>query len=111
MGLSLHLGLAMVRPPGLHVDKALTCHLLGRPIPPPPLILPSKHVATTQDSAVFNFFPGGAPARGLDSLSYRYRELAPFIKLAGPTSFAPAIYQAGDDSVLKAHPSRLSLAI
>ena len=62
---------------------------------------PSAHcsllitAATTQDSAVFTFFPGGAPARGLDALAYRYRELAPYVKLAGPTSFAPAIYQVG----------------
>ena len=48
----------------------------------------------TQDSSVFNFFPGGAPARGLDALAYRYRELVPHVRLAGPTSFAPAIYQA-----------------
>ena len=43
---------------------------------------------------MFNFFPNDAPARGLEELVGRYRELTPYIKLSGPTSFAPAIYQA-----------------
>eukprot|EP00955_Chlamydomonas_euryale_P083116 363801-Chlamydomonas_euryale.AAC.14 len=46
-----------------------------------------------QDNAVFNFFPGGVPAPSLDALVARYRELTPYVKLAGPTSFAPAIYE------------------
>ncbi|GAX73849.1 hypothetical protein CEUSTIGMA_g1299.t1 [Chlamydomonas eustigma] len=50
--------------------------------------------ATTGDAGVFHFFRGGIPAQGLEALAYRYRELAPHVKLAGPTSFAPAIYQA-----------------
>ncbi len=54
------------------------------------LLLPT---ATTGDAGVFNFFHGGQPAVGFDALSARYRELVPSIKLAGPTSFAPAIYQ------------------
>ena len=50
--------------------------------------------ATTQDSSVFSFFPGGHPAHGVEALQSRYRELTPHVKLAGPTSFAPAIYEA-----------------
>ena len=46
----------------------------------------------TQDTAVFNFFPMGAPAKGLSDLACRYWEITPSIRLSGPTSFAPPIH-------------------
>lgn len=48
----------------------------------------------TQDHSVFSFLPGNEPARGIEALQHRYRELTPQTKLSGPTSFAPAIYEA-----------------
>lgn len=50
--------------------------------------------ARTQDSKVFSFLPGDAPCVGLDTVCSTYRQLVPTVKLAGPTSFAPAILQA-----------------
>lgn len=49
---------------------------------------------TTSDKSVFSFMPGDQPCQGLDSVVWRYRELCPYVRLAGPTSFAPAINQA-----------------
>jgi hypothetical protein len=49
---------------------------------------------TTHDRNVFSFLPGDQPCNGLEHVLWRYRELSPYIKLAGPTSFAPAIQQA-----------------
>jgi E3 ubiquitin-protein ligase RGLG len=48
----------------------------------------------TRDERVFSFFDGGAPAAGGADLVRRYRQLAPAVALAGPTSFAPAIRAA-----------------
>eukprot|EP00955_Chlamydomonas_euryale_P063256 358609-Chlamydomonas_euryale.AAC.1 len=45
----------------------------------------------SQEHSVFNFFPAGLPAEGLDELVAQFRALTPRVKLAGPTSFAPAI--------------------
>ena len=50
--------------------------------------------STTGDAAVFSFFPDNAPARGGAALLSRYRQLAPTVALAGPTSFGPAIRAA-----------------
>lgn len=50
--------------------------------------------ATTGDCRVFSFFPNDQPAQGLQSVLERYRQLAPYVQLAGPTSFAPLIRQA-----------------
>ncbi|MEW5305626.1 MAG: hypothetical protein WDW36_008156 [Sanguina aurantia] len=50
--------------------------------------------AVTGDVAVFSFMPNNQPCQSLDTLVHRYRELAPHVRLAGPTSFAPAIYEA-----------------
>ena len=58
------------------------------PLPP----FPPPASVKTGDTAVFNFFPRGAPAKGLEGLVRRYTELAPLVKLSGPTSFAPAIH-------------------
>eukprot|EP00877_Chromochloris_zofingiensis_P001497 jgi/Chrzof1/11348/Cz05g33090.t1 len=49
---------------------------------------------TTQDKSVFSFMPNDDPCQGLDAVLWRYRDLAPRVKLAGPTSFAPAIHRA-----------------
>ena len=50
--------------------------------------------STTGDEKVFSFYTGDAPAQGLEACLARYRQIAPFVKLAGPTSFAPLIRQA-----------------
>ena len=50
--------------------------------------------STTGDAAVFSFFDDDAPARGGAALLSRYRQLAPTVALAGPTSFGPAIRAA-----------------
>lgn len=50
--------------------------------------------ASTTDRGVFSFMPNDAPCQGLEAALWRYREIAPAVRLAGPTSFAPAIYQA-----------------
>ncbi|EFJ43779.1 hypothetical protein VOLCADRAFT_119008, partial [Volvox carteri f. nagariensis] len=50
--------------------------------------------ATSGDKAVFSFLPGDKPCQGLDQVLWRYREICPYIRMAGPTSFAPAIRQA-----------------
>ncbi|GMH34194.1 hypothetical protein BSKO_02028 [Bryopsis sp. KO-2023] len=49
---------------------------------------------TTGDRTVFSFFPQDRPANGLQGAVLRYRQIAPYIQLAGPTSFAPLIRQA-----------------
>ncbi|KAJ9509273.1 hypothetical protein QJQ45_001725 [Haematococcus lacustris] len=48
----------------------------------------------SKDSRVFSFHEGDQPCHGLDSVLWRYKEVTPYVKLSGPTSFAPAIYQA-----------------
>lgn len=48
----------------------------------------------TKDNAVFSFLPNDAPIKGLETVVWRYRELVPNVKLAGPTSFAAAINHA-----------------
>lgn len=50
--------------------------------------------ASTGDHQVFSLFPNNQPARGITSALSRYREIAPQVQLAGPTSFAPLIRQA-----------------
>ncbi|WIA09752.1 hypothetical protein OEZ85_009131 [Tetradesmus obliquus] len=50
--------------------------------------------ASCQDTQVFSFNPLNEPCQGLDRVLRRYRQLVPSVKLAGPTSFAPAIRQA-----------------
>ncbi|GIL76913.1 hypothetical protein Vretimale_8622 [Volvox reticuliferus] len=49
---------------------------------------------TTGDRSVFSFLPGDKPCEGLEQVLWRYRELCPYVRMAGPTSFAPAIRQA-----------------
>eukprot|EP00879_Flechtneria_rotunda_P013712 GHRR01014324.1.p1 GENE.GHRR01014324.1~~GHRR01014324.1.p1 ORF type:complete len:474 (+),score=152.92 GHRR01014324.1:89-1510(+) len=50
--------------------------------------------AACQDACVFSFNPGDAPCHGLESVVGRYRQLISAVRLAGPTSFAPAIWRA-----------------
>nr|GMC96552.1 E3 ubiquitin-protein ligase RGLG3 [Ipomoea batatas]GMD02454.1 E3 ubiquitin-protein ligase RGLG3 [Ipomoea batatas] len=57
--------------------------------------------ATTHDQHVFNFFPDHRPCNGFEEALARYREIVPYIKLAGPTSFAPIINAAID--IVEAH--------
>lgn len=50
--------------------------------------------AETNDHSLFSFLPNDTKLNGLDAVLARYRQLAPVVKLAGPTSFAPAIRRA-----------------
>ncbi|XP_074571908.1 E3 ubiquitin-protein ligase RGLG5-like [Curcuma longa] len=50
--------------------------------------------ATTHDHDVFSFYPGNRPCHGFEEALDRYREIAPFVRLSGPTSFAPIIEMA-----------------
>ncbi|CAH9070325.1 unnamed protein product [Cuscuta europaea] len=52
--------------------------------------------ATTHDQHVFSFFPDHRPCHGFEEALARYREIVPYLKLAGPTSFAPIINVATD---------------
>eukprot|EP00897_Mesotaenium_endlicherianum_P008550 jgi/Mesen1/7723/ME000407S06940 len=48
---------------------------------------------TTHDTLAFSFFPDHRPCHGFEECLTRYRQIAPCVKLAGPTSFAPVIEQ------------------
>ncbi|KAJ0760132.1 putative von Willebrand factor, type A, copine, von Willebrand factor A-like domain superfamily [Helianthus annuus] len=50
--------------------------------------------ASTHDQEVFSFYPGDRFCDGFEDVLKRYRELAPQLRLAGPTSFAPIIEMA-----------------
>ncbi|GAA0139063.1 calcium-binding protein [Lithospermum erythrorhizon] len=50
--------------------------------------------ASTHDTDVFSFFPGGTYCNGFAEVLRRYRELVPHLYLSGPTSFAPMIEMA-----------------
>lgn len=47
--------------------------------------------ATTHDKHVFSFYPDHRPCDGFEEALARYKEILPFIKLSGPTSFAPIV--------------------
>ncbi|KAF5457867.1 hypothetical protein F2P56_021944 [Juglans regia] len=47
--------------------------------------------ATTHDKHVFSFYPDQRQCHGFEEALARYREIVPYLKLAGPTSFAPII--------------------
>jgi hypothetical protein len=49
---------------------------------------------STRNTNVFSFYPGDHLAHGLPEVLRRYKEVAPNVKLSGPTSFAAIIYQA-----------------
>uniref|UniRef100_A0A2N9H2P1 VWFA domain-containing protein n=1 Tax=Fagus sylvatica TaxID=28930 RepID=A0A2N9H2P1_FAGSY len=47
--------------------------------------------ATTHDHSVFSFYPDPRVCHGFEEALARYREIVPYLKLSGPTSFAPII--------------------
>lgn len=47
--------------------------------------------ATTNDKYVFSFYPDHRPCNGFEEVLARYKEIVPYIKLSGPTSFSPVI--------------------
>ncbi|XP_043696348.1 E3 ubiquitin-protein ligase RGLG3 [Telopea speciosissima] len=47
--------------------------------------------ASTHDKNVFSFFPDHQPCHGFEEALARYRQIVPYLKLSGPTSFAPII--------------------
>ncbi|KAK9673167.1 hypothetical protein RND81_12G150600 [Saponaria officinalis] len=51
---------------------------------------------TTRDKYVFSFYPDHRPCNGFEEVLARYKEIIPYIKLSGPTSFAPVIDAAID---------------
>ncbi|KAH7566096.1 hypothetical protein ACOSP7_022356 [Xanthoceras sorbifolium] len=52
--------------------------------------------ATTHDQYVFSFYPDQRYCNGFEEALARYREIVPYLKLSGPTSFAPIIDAAID---------------
>lgn len=50
--------------------------------------------ASTHDQDVFSFYPEDRFCEGFEEVLSRYREIAPQLRLAGPTSFAPVIEMA-----------------
>lgn len=48
----------------------------------------------TGDKSCLPLFADGAGCRGFDQVLQRYNEVTPTVKLYGPTSFAPLIYEA-----------------
>ncbi|XP_076896530.1 E3 ubiquitin-protein ligase RGLG2-like [Bidens hawaiensis] len=50
--------------------------------------------ASTHDQDVFSFYPEDRFCNGFEDVLSRYREIAPQLKLSGPTSFGPVIEQA-----------------
>lgn len=50
--------------------------------------------ASTHDQDVFSFYPDERPCHGFEEVLSQYREIVPHLRLAGPTSFAPAIEKA-----------------
>ncbi|XP_073296464.1 E3 ubiquitin-protein ligase RGLG3-like isoform X2 [Primulina huaijiensis] len=52
--------------------------------------------ATTHDRYVFSFYPDQRPCNGFEEVLARYKEILPYLKLSGPTSFAPVIDAAID---------------
>eukprot|EP00250_Pteridium_aquilinum_P019307 c24388_g1_i3 orf=64-996(+) len=51
---------------------------------------------STRDQAVFSFNPNGLPCNGFEAVLSRYKEITPYVRLSGPTSFAPIIRVAID---------------
>ncbi|KAG0621458.1 hypothetical protein M758_3G021300 [Ceratodon purpureus] len=52
--------------------------------------------STTHDKHVFSFYPDHRPCDGMEEALARYRAIVPYVRLAGPTSFAPIINAAVD---------------
>eukprot|EP01023_Acetabularia_acetabulum_P023404 TRINITY_DN2289_c0_g1_i5.p1 TRINITY_DN2289_c0_g1~~TRINITY_DN2289_c0_g1_i5.p1 ORF type:complete len:327 (-),score=53.96 TRINITY_DN2289_c0_g1_i5:111-1091(-) len=51
---------------------------------------------STRDKHVFSFYPNDQPIYGLENVINRYRQIAPYVNLCGPTSFAPLIRRSID---------------
>ncbi|KAK1281938.1 E3 ubiquitin-protein ligase RGLG2 [Acorus calamus] len=51
---------------------------------------------TTHDQAVFSFHSDRTPCHGFEEVLECYRKIVPYLKLSGPTSFAPIVEQAVD---------------
>ncbi|XP_020225559.1 E3 ubiquitin-protein ligase RGLG3 isoform X1 [Cajanus cajan] len=52
--------------------------------------------ASTHDQNVFSFYHDNRFCHGFEDVLARYREIVPYLKLSGPTSFAPVIDAAID---------------
>ncbi|GAV61566.1 Copine domain-containing protein/zf-C3HC4_3 domain-containing protein [Cephalotus follicularis] len=52
--------------------------------------------ASTHDQYVFSFYSDHRPCHGFEEALGRYRDIVPYLKLSGPTSFAPIIDAAID---------------
>lgn len=52
--------------------------------------------STTHDKQVFSFYPDHRPCDGMEEALARYHTIVPYLRLAGPTSFAPIINAAVD---------------
>ncbi|KAK0603473.1 hypothetical protein LWI29_005362 [Acer saccharum] len=52
--------------------------------------------ASTHDQYLFSFYPDQRYCHGFEEALARYREIVPYLKLSGPTSFAPIIDAAID---------------
>jgi len=50
--------------------------------------------STTGGKACFPFLPNNAVCVGFNEVLQRYNQITPSIALAGPTNFAPVIYEA-----------------
>ncbi|GER52817.1 calcium-dependent phospholipid-binding protein [Striga asiatica] len=49
---------------------------------------------STHDQDVFSFYPDGRSCDGFEEALARYRDIVPYVRLSGPTSFAPIIEMA-----------------
>ena len=49
---------------------------------------------STEAQSVFSFFDDNEPARGMEALLERYKQIVASVHMSGPTSFAPLIRQA-----------------
>jgi E3 ubiquitin-protein ligase RGLG len=81
-------------------------HMLGRgsDLAAAPLLCWGFGDASTGDTAVFSFLDGNRPAQGFTHALERYRQLAPAVVLAGPTSFGPAIRAATAATLERGNP-------
>ncbi|KAJ9704125.1 hypothetical protein PVL29_005423 [Vitis rotundifolia] len=56
----------------------------------------NEWTASTHDKHVFSFYPDHRYCNGFEEVLARYKEIVPYLKLSGPTSFAPIIDAAID---------------
>ncbi|KAE9584990.1 putative copine [Lupinus albus] len=60
------------------------------------------YTVTTHDQEVFSFHSDHSPCHGLEEVLACYQKIVPYLKLSGPTSYAPVI-EAAIDIVDKNH--------